>query len=113
MRSSNDPINGLKQRLIDWNILSEDELKKIDKDIRKSVDQAVEEAKASPEPEAGDEMWKDIYFSGTAPPYMRGREAEEIHYYKQEETQGKPAREVVSVAQLGSNSQTDEAGRLV
>ena len=113
MRSTNDPITGLKQRLLDWGIIEEEELKKIDKEIRKSVDQAVEEAKASPEPEAGEEMWRDIYFSGTAPPSMRGREAEEIHYYKQEETQGKPTRDVLSVSQLGSNEQTDSAGRLV
>lgn len=60
MRSANDPITGLKQRMLEWGIVSEDELKKIDKDVRKSVDDAVEEAKQSPEPEAfGDEMWKD------------------------------------------------------
>lgn len=60
MRSANDPITGLKQRMLEWGIVTEDELKKIDKDVRKSVDDAVEEAKQSPEPEAfGDEMWKD------------------------------------------------------
>lgn len=60
MRSANDPITGLKQRMLEWGIVSEDELKTIDKDVRKSVDDAVEEAKQSPEPEAhGDEMWRD------------------------------------------------------
>ena len=60
MRSANDPITGLKQRMLEWGIVTEDELKTIDKEARSSVDKAVEEAKASPEPEAfGDEMWKD------------------------------------------------------
>ena len=58
MRSNNDPITGLKQRLLDWKIITEDELKKIDKEVRASVEKAVEEAKKSPEPEPGDEMWK-------------------------------------------------------
>lgn len=51
MRSTKDPITGMKQRLIDWGIMSEDEVKKLEKDIRAEVDQAVEEAKESPEPE--------------------------------------------------------------
>jgi hypothetical protein len=33
---------------------------------------------------------------------MRGREKEEIHYYDQKETAGKPLRDVVSVSQLSS-----------
>lgn len=53
-----------------------------------------------------------VYFEGTAPPYMRGREKEEIYYYPESQTQGKPAREVVGVAQLGSNEKTDSLGRL-
>lgn len=51
MRSANDPITGLKQRLLDWGIISEDELKAIDKSVRQEVDADVEEAKKSPEPE--------------------------------------------------------------
>jgi len=113
MRSTKDPITGMKQRLIDWGIMSEDEVKQLEKDIRAEVDKAVEEAKASPEPEAGDEMWRDIYFVGTSPPTMRGREAGEIYTYPEHETKGAPQREVKSVAQLGSNAETDAAGRLV
>ena len=41
---------------------------------------AVEEAKKSPEPDMHD-FWNDIYYKGTEPPFMRGREREEIHYY--------------------------------
>ena len=56
MRSSNDPITGLKTE----------------------VEQAVEEAKKSPEPSQQKDMWTDIYYKGTNPMYMRGREREEV-----------------------------------
>jgi hypothetical protein len=35
-------------------------------------------AKASPEPRTED-LWTDIYYKGTEPPIMRGREREEVH----------------------------------
>jgi pyruvate dehydrogenase E1 component alpha subunit len=52
----------------------------LDKVAKAEVDAAVEEVKASPEP-AGKELWTDIYYKGTEPPFMRGREQEEVHYY--------------------------------
>ena len=52
----------------------------MDKDAKAEVDEAVEEAKKSPEPLEKD-LWTDIYFKGTEPKFMRGREREEIHYY--------------------------------
>ncbi len=42
MRSSSDPIQGLKTRLLDWGIVEEAQLKKIDKAAKEEVDQAVE-----------------------------------------------------------------------
>ncbi|QRV74922.1 pyruvate dehydrogenase E1 component alpha subunit [Ceratobasidium sp. AG-Ba] len=71
MRSTRDPIKGLQKYLEDWGVISEEELKNIDKEAKASVDQAVEEAKASPDPEIKD-LWTDIYYKGTEPPYMRG-----------------------------------------
>lgn len=92
MRSTNDPITGLRNRLIDWGIIEESELKKIDKEARSEVDKAVEEAKKSSsvppprlshrgrrligwarEPNPEKEMWQDVYLRGTAPAWMRGR----------------------------------------
>jgi len=84
MRSSNDPITGLKNMLLEWNVISESELKKIDKDARSEVEKAVEEAKASPEPKQGADLWTDIYYQGTNPMYMRGREREEVSLVSQE-----------------------------
>lgn len=77
MRSTQDPIKGLQRYLEEWGVASEEDLKKIDKAAKAEVDQAVEEAKASPEPSTKD-LWTDIYYKGTEPPYMRGREREEV-----------------------------------
>ncbi|EAU83388.1 pyruvate dehydrogenase e1 component alpha subunit [Coprinopsis cinerea okayama7 len=80
MRSTQDPIRGLQRYLEEWGVATEQELKALDKDAKAVVDKAVEIAKASPEPEIKD-LWTDIYYKGTEPPFMRGREREEVHYY--------------------------------
>ncbi|KAF9154043.1 alpha subunit of pyruvate dehydrogenase [Entomortierella chlamydospora] len=80
MRSNNDPITGLKQRLLEFKVVTEDELKAIDKAARAEVDAAVEEAKASPEPEI-ETFWTDVYKKEAGIPYLRGREPQEIHHY--------------------------------
>ncbi|KAK4053353.1 alpha subunit of pyruvate dehydrogenase [Microbotryomycetes sp. JL221] len=86
MRSSNDPITGLKKIILDWEVIEESELKKIDKDARTEVEKAVEEAKASPEPAQDKDMWTDIYYKGTNPMYMRGREREELHQFDKKDS---------------------------
>ncbi len=82
MRSTNDPIAGLKQKLLDWEVTSEEELKSIDKDARAYVDAEVKEAEAMREP---DPTWKnlyeDIYVRGSEPEFLRGRIPEENFYY--------------------------------
>lgn len=72
---------GLKSKILEWGIVEESELKAIDKRAKEEVDTAVEEAKQSPEP-AASELWTDIWYPGSEPEFMRGREKEEIHYYK-------------------------------
>jgi pyruvate dehydrogenase E1 component alpha subunit len=82
MRSTQDPIAGLKQKLIDWGVTSEDELKQIDKDARSAVDAEVAEAEKMPPPEATPKiLFEDIYARGSEPQFMRGRTPEENHYY--------------------------------
>ncbi|KAF7318333.1 Pyruvate dehydrogenase E1 component subunit alpha [Mycena chlorophos] len=80
MRSTQDPIRGLQRYIEEWGLASEQELKQLDKEAKAAVDEAVEEAKKSPEPATAD-LWTDIYYKGTEPPFMRGREREEVHYY--------------------------------
>ena len=82
MRSTNDPIAGLKQKLLDWEVTSEDELKAIDKEARSYVDKEVEEAEKMPAPEATPKiLYEDIYVKGSEPPFMRGRTPDENYYY--------------------------------
>ena len=77
MRSTQDPIRGLQKYIEDWGLATEEELKAIDKESKAEVDKAVEESKLSPEPNM-DDFWTDIYYKGTEPPFMRGREREEV-----------------------------------
>ncbi|KAF2717329.1 pyruvate dehydrogenase E1, alpha subunit [Polychaeton citri CBS 116435] len=82
MRSTNDPIAGLKQKLLDWEVVTEDELKTIDKEARSNVDAevAIAEKMAIPDP-TPEVLYEDIYVKGSEPAFMRGRVVEENFYY--------------------------------
>ncbi|MBI2719787.1 MAG: pyruvate dehydrogenase (acetyl-transferring) E1 component subunit alpha [Rhizobiales bacterium] len=60
MREEHDPIEQVKARIIKGNIASEDDLKKIDAEIRVIVTEAAEFAQGDPEPDVS-ELWTDIY----------------------------------------------------
>ncbi|KAG6826960.1 hypothetical protein H0H92_013734 [Tricholoma furcatifolium] len=77
MRSTKDPIRGLQHYIQDWGLASEDELKEIEKESKVTVNTAIEEAKASPEP-PDEDLWKDIYHEGDPNHVRRGREREEV-----------------------------------
>jgi len=83
MRSTNDPIAGLKQKLLDWGVTSEEELKTIDKEARQKVDEEVAEAeKMAPPDPTPKNLFEDIYVRGSEPAFMRGRVPEENFYYE-------------------------------
>ena len=78
MRSTQDPIAGLKQHLLDWEVTSEEELKGIDKEARAYVDAEVAEAEKMPPPDPTAQiLFEDIYVRGSEPQYMRGRTPDE------------------------------------
>lgn len=82
MRSTNDPIAGLKQKLLDWEVVTEEELKGLDKDARSHVDEEVAIAEKMPVPEATPKiLFEDIYVRGSEPEFMRGRIPDENYYY--------------------------------
>jgi len=82
MRSTNDPIAGLKLKLLEWNVTSEEELKSIDKEARSHVDEEVAAAEAMDIPPATPEvLFEDIYVRGSEPQFLRGRVPEENFYY--------------------------------
>jgi pyruvate dehydrogenase E1 component alpha subunit len=82
MRSTQDPIAGLKLKLLEWNVTTEEELKNIDKEARNAVDTEVAEAENMEPPEASSKnLYEDIYVRGSEPQFMRGRTPDENYYY--------------------------------
>jgi len=59
MRAENDPIERVKQRVIEKKFATEDELKAIDKDIRAIVAEAADFAQTDAEPDAS-ELYTDV-----------------------------------------------------
>lgn len=85
MRSTNDPIAGLKQKLLDWGVTDEKELKDLDKKARSHVDEEVAIAEKMEAPDATwDTLFKDIYVPGSNPQFLRGRIPSENYYYPKE-----------------------------
>lgn len=60
VRQTRDPITSFREKIITANIVSSDELKKIEQDVRKEVEEATEVAKTAKEIPL-EEMFADIY----------------------------------------------------
>ena len=63
MREERDPIEQVKARLLREGVATEDDLKKIDGEIRAIVTEAADFAQSDPEPDPA-ELWTDIYVNG-------------------------------------------------
>ncbi|KPL51346.1 pyruvate dehydrogenase (acetyl-transferring) E1 component subunit alpha [Prosthecomicrobium hirschii] len=59
MRTEHDPIEQVRQRLLGGGLVSEEDLKKIDAEVRDIVQDAAEFAQTDPEPDVS-ELWTDI-----------------------------------------------------
>ena len=82
MRSTHDPIAGLKQNILEWNVMSEAELKALDKAARDHVDEEVAIAEEMHFPDNTPRiLFEDIYVRGSEPRWMRGRTVDETFYY--------------------------------
>ena len=66
MRDERDPIEAVRNMLLQGKHASEDDLKAIDKEIKGIVNESAEFSKESPEPDLS-ELWTDIYATGDAP----------------------------------------------
>ena len=60
MREERDPIEAVRNLIIDGKYASEDDLKAIDKEIKEIINDSADFAKESPEP-ALEELWTDVY----------------------------------------------------
>nr|CAG8637770.1 14384_t:CDS:2 [Entrophospora candida] len=77
MRSKNDPITKLKEFIIDLGLLTETELKQIEKEARTILEDASKKAQSDPLPDES-ELYTNVYAKGSNPPSIRGREREEF-----------------------------------
>jgi pyruvate dehydrogenase E1 component alpha subunit len=78
VQRENDPLSNFKTRLIEWEILSEDEARDLDKQVRNEINHEVEVAENMPEPpNTFDTLFQDIYVRGSEPRQRRGRTVDE------------------------------------
>ncbi|XP_046848229.1 pyruvate dehydrogenase E1 component subunit alpha, mitochondrial-like [Xenia sp. Carnegie-2017] len=71
VRKTQDPIASIKEKILSADLVTEDELKAIDKNVKTVVDEAVEESQKDPEI-ALEELYRDIYSSGMNGAGIRG-----------------------------------------
>ena len=74
IRKSRDPIGYVKGLLLEHSILTENEIKQIDKEIKKDIDEATRRAKESAFPNV-DQLYENTYVSNDEH-YIRGIEIE-------------------------------------
>jgi pyruvate dehydrogenase E1 component alpha subunit len=60
MRTEHDPIEQVRVRILEQKLASEDDLKKLDAQVRDIVNEAAEFATNDPEPDVA-ELWTDVY----------------------------------------------------
>lgn len=60
VRQKRDPITSFKERIIQAELVTSDELKQIDLNIRKQMDDAMNQARTDPELDS-DELYHDVY----------------------------------------------------
>ena len=77
VRQSRDPITGFKEKMIKSNLATEEELKKIDVEVRKLVDEAVKQARADPELPLP-ELYNNVY--SQKPAHFEIRTTDPYHY---------------------------------
>ncbi|KAI2998335.1 hypothetical protein CBS147346_8193 [Aspergillus niger] len=78
---ANDPITTYREKMIEWAVLSEDDVKTMDKEIRSKVDREAQEAEKMAEPPLNsDVLFEDIYVRGSEPAQRRGRTVDETYY---------------------------------
>ncbi|KAI3286499.1 hypothetical protein DTO002I6_8170 [Penicillium roqueforti] len=78
---ANDPLTNLKMRLVDWGIMTEDEAKAIEKEVKRIINEEFKQAEQMPAPEATlDILFEDIYVPGSEPAQRRGRTVDETRY---------------------------------
>lgn len=76
-----DPLLNLKAKLLEWGVVSEEEVKSMDKEVRQCVSDETKEADEMAVPEASlGTLFEDVYVRGSEPGQRRGRTVHETVY---------------------------------
>ncbi|KAL4420932.1 hypothetical protein ABPG77_001415 [Micractinium sp. CCAP 211/92] len=79
IRQQRDPIEHVRKLLLDNGLVEASVIKGIEKEIKKEIDEAIEKAKAAPQPAAG-ELWTNIYVDPVGMS-LRGLDSSHMHKY--------------------------------
>merc|ERR1719399_1042268 len=71
VRATRDPVERVKRYILETGLGTAAEIKQIETDIKKEVNEAVETVKALPQPDLS-ELWTDIYTDQSPDFFMRG-----------------------------------------
>jgi len=77
IRESKDPVAFIKGKLLSLNLVTDEEIKAIDKKVKDETDEAIKFAKNSQEPDLS-ELWTNIYVEKD-PLFIRGVELQNSH----------------------------------
>jgi pyruvate dehydrogenase E1 component alpha subunit len=108
-----DPLTTFPQRLIDADVLSEDDVKRLDDEAMKTVDEAVEFADASPHPDL-DSLYDDIYVMGDQVSeswFSTDVRSPDTHRGEHEREAGDVARELAEAGSLHEPEEDDDEMR--
>jgi pyruvate dehydrogenase E1 component alpha subunit len=107
-----DPIAAFSKRLVDEGVLTQDEVKRLDDEAMKTVDDAVEFADGSPFPDLAS-MYDDVYVIGEQvrrPYWSTDTRSPDTHRGEEEREAGDIARELAEKGAL-HEPETDEGQR--
>lgn len=79
VRQRRDPITSFKEKLINSNLASVEELKNIETEVRKEVDEAVAQSRTDPEIPV-DELYADVYVQPLQ--NIRGTTSDKLHQHR-------------------------------
>jgi pyruvate dehydrogenase E1 component subunit alpha len=91
-----DPINNFRKRVVDADVLSDDDIEKLDQEAQKTVDEAVDFADKSPHPDLAS-LYDDVYvMEGDAKQawWLVDERSPETHRGEEEREAGKVAQEL-------------------
>ncbi len=77
IRSSSDPIENTRKKIIDNKIETPEEIAVREKRITALIDAALQQAEADPFPDPSVDLWKDVYVEDT---FIRGTDLHSSHY---------------------------------